>query len=96
MYVRQNEPISDDDSKPQSAVTKPRDLFAIRFAVHNQRYQSIGQFYSDVMHVVESVTESSEKEALESVFKEEASRVFSWFNFQTGKIKDEQDLSEYV
>ena len=96
-FFFQNESVSELNQAKENSnfeATRPRDLFAIRFAVHNQRYHSIGQFCSDVKNVIQSIIDETERLELEKIFKEESGKVFSWFNFETGKVKDNINEAE--
>uniref|UniRef100_A0A6F9DG44 [histone H3]-lysine(4) N-methyltransferase n=1 Tax=Phallusia mammillata TaxID=59560 RepID=A0A6F9DG44_9ASCI len=76
-------------------VTKrPHDLFAVRFAVHNRRYKSLNAFYADVRAILVSVPNDEDRRAVMAAFKEEAGNVFPWFNFETGRIRDVDDVPE--
>ncbi|XP_076803185.1 histone-lysine N-methyltransferase 2A-like isoform X2 [Clavelina lepadiformis] len=74
--------------------SKPHDLFTVRFAVHNKRYQSVSSFWSDVHRIISSVLDVANRAALEKAFKEEAGSVFPWFNFETGRVRDVHDIPE--
>uniref|UniRef100_F6PQ66 [histone H3]-lysine(4) N-methyltransferase n=1 Tax=Ciona intestinalis TaxID=7719 RepID=F6PQ66_CIOIN len=72
----------------------PRDLFAVRFAVHNGRYHSVGTFCSHVAAILDSVVDDNDREEVGKAFCKEAGSVFSWFNFETGKVRDSNDFPE--
>ena len=44
--------------------------------------------------MIRSVCDEAERETLEKSFRETAGSTFSWFNFETGKIKDTDNDTE--
>ncbi|XP_078490098.1 histone-lysine N-methyltransferase 2A [Ciona intestinalis] len=86
------------DTKPLKCddTARPRDLFAVRFAVHNGRYHSVGTFCSHVAAILDSVADDNDREEVGKAFCKEAGSVFSWFNFETGKVRDSNDFPDYL